>query len=219
MKKRLFYLLLFSLTGLMSCRDKNVSSDTWPLEALIVPTGVQADSLPDPMSRGAILLGKYCSQCHGTPSPASHNSSDWVPVFRRMILMMERSNSMGMMGGRMMGNRMMGGGMMGMMRGSEVPDQEEQQELLKYLQSHALISIQKEELPDAQSEGAELFSKDCSKCHALPDPSKHLSTEWPAVISRMRQHMVQLKMDNLSDQEADEILNYLEQNAGEALKK
>jgi len=219
MKKRLFYLLIFSLPVLMSCRDRNVSDGNWFAERLIVPTGIQADSLPDHSSEGAMLLEKYCSQCHGIPSPASHSSSDWIPVFRRMILMMEKSNSMGMMGGRMMGNRMMGGGMMGMMHGSQVPDQEEQQELLKYLQSHALVSIQKDELPDPLSEGAELFSKDCSRCHALPDPSKHLSSEWPSVVSRMRLHMVQLKMGDITDQQADMISRYLEQNASETSTK
>jgi cytochrome c5 len=214
MKRKLIYLLVFSFAGLISCRDKNVPAEDWTSEGLIVPTGIMADSLPDPDSEGAILLVKYCSQCHGIPSPASHNSNDWIPVLRRMILMMERSNSIGMMGGRMMGKRMMGSGMMGKMRGSEVPDQTEQQELLKYLQSHALISIQKEALPNAQSEGAESFSKACSRCHALPDPSKHLSSEWPAVVSRMRQHMIQLKMGDITDEQAEQILDYLEQNSG-----
>ena len=48
------------------------------------PDGVQPESLPDPLSRGAQLLTAYCTQCHALPSPAMHGAQDWPSVARRM---------------------------------------------------------------------------------------------------------------------------------------
>jgi hypothetical protein len=34
-----------------------------------------------------------------------------------------------------------------------------------------------------------MFSIACTQCHALPDPRRHTRAEWPAVVSRMKEHM------------------------------
>ena len=197
--------------SVLSCKGQNQEKYNWPSEALIMPEGISADSLPDPNSGGAHLEERYCVQCHGLPSPASHNATDWEPVFRRMVLMMERSGSMGMMGKGMM-NR----GRMGMMQAVSIPNSEEQIKLLTYLQAHSLKSITKENIPETGSEGASLFSSKCSRCHALPDPAQHTASEWPAVVSRMRQHLIQYKMNDLTDEQAKAINGYLGKNAAAA---
>ncbi len=37
---------------------------------------------------------------------------------------------------------------------------------------------------------ADVFQASCSGCHAPPDPRRYSAAEWPAVVARMRQHMV-----------------------------
>lgn len=201
-----FVFLLFFLS--LSCKGQNQDQNTWSSEALIMPQGVNPDSLPDPLSEGAKLEIRFCSQCHGIPSPANHTSSDWVPVFRRMILLMNRSNSMGMMGRGMMNGRMP----MGMMHGIEVPDVTQQKELLAYLQAHALVSVNEKDIPQSDSQEAKLFAQKCSQCHALPSPSQHTASQWPSVVNRMRQHIIQNHL-SLTEEQAKEISDYLEKHA------
>jgi len=40
-------------------------------------------------------------------------------------------------------------------------------------------------LPAPGSEGAKLVGQYCTKCHALPLPSSHSTTDWPVVLRRM----------------------------------
>ena len=206
--------LFFSLNGCLG--QDNQQEEGWSNDALQMPEGIKASSLPAPDSEGAHLTASYCSQCHGIPSPASHSAQDWVPVFRRMVLRMERSRQMGnMMGGGM--NNMMGGNTrMGMgMRNAKVPTEAEQTIMLDYLQAHALKAISPQELPDANSEGALLFKQKCSRCHALPSPALHTSAEWPEIINRMQLHMKITHIPELSDTQEAEIKSYLQNNAKE----
>lgn len=48
------------------------------------------------------------------------------------------------------------------------------------------------DLPEANSVGAQLVAKYCAQCHALPTPSAHSATDWPAVARRMWLRMDQL---------------------------
>jgi cytochrome c5 len=41
------------------------------------------------------------------------------------------------------------------------------------------------DLPDPQSQGAQLLVTYCSQCHALPVPTAHSATDWPSVARRM----------------------------------
>ena len=43
-----------------------------------------ATSLPEADSRGAQLVGKYCTQCHAAPSPSLHTKEEWAGVTQRM---------------------------------------------------------------------------------------------------------------------------------------
>jgi cytochrome c5 len=50
------------------------------------------------------------------------------------------------------------------------------------------------DLPEPNSLGAELVARYCAQCHALPTPSAHSATDWPAVARRMW-----LRMDRLPE--------------------
>jgi cytochrome c5 len=158
-----------------------------------MPEGVPASALPDPGSRGARLVARYCSQCHGIPSPARQSAEDWEPTVRRMVDRMARMARMPM-------HRI------------EVPSDEEEQVILAYLQAHALRAADPAELPDG-GPGARLFAEACSRCHALPDPVQHTPEEWPAVVARMRRHMREMGVAEVTDAQAAAIVAYLQRAA------
>jgi cytochrome c5 len=41
------------------------------------------------------------------------------------------------------------------------------------------------DLPDPQSQGAQLVAQYCAQCHNLAAPSMHSATDWPGVVRRM----------------------------------
>lgn len=213
-------LVLLALLG-VACRGAAQQSVPPPLiaDSAFIPAGVEAAQLPDPGSSGAQLVARYCSQCHGIPSPASHAAEDWPATMRRMLVHIEQVSHMPGMGGMMRGRMGMrgGGGMggmggMGMMR-AEMPTPAEQQTILAYLQRHGLQAIEPDRLPQASAAGASLFGQTCNRCHALPNPSQHTAAEWPAVVRRMRENMLRFKVDTISDQTAAAITDYLQRTA------
>jgi hypothetical protein len=205
---RVFLAVTACLLVFTACRRQNSGFTEWS-QTLQLPTGVAATELPDSTSVGALLTANYCSQCHGIPNPAMHSAEDWGSTVRRMIQRMERSSHMGnMMGGRRARGMPMG------MAGASVPDQQARREILSYLQRHALQTLGETELPDASNPGAATLSLICAQCHALPDPRQHTREEWPAVVERMRRHMRDLNVGDISDGDAQQILGYLQQNAG-----
>lgn len=169
--------------------------------SLELPSGVPADQLPSPGSRGARLVANYCSQCHGgIPSPRRHAAEDWEASARRMF---RRMDHMEHMGGGMMG-RMMNG-----RRGDvAAPTADQREAILAYLRDHAMKSAEERTLP--VGEGRERFRTVCTRCHALPDPGQHSPGEWPAVVERMRGHMEEMEIPEPSDEEASAIVRYLQ---------
>ncbi len=182
----------------------------WWNETLVMPTGIPAEELPEPNSEGARLVAKYCSQCHGIPSPARHSAEEWVPTFRRMVRRMEHSSRMG----RMMGG-MRGRGMRGPrgMHGAAAPTLDEQRVMLAYLQEHALKPLAELPPEKVDTPGAKAFSETCARCHALPSPDQHTADEWPAVVDRMRRHMAEMDVSDPGDETIREILDFLRENA------
>lgn len=158
-----------------------------------MPDGVPASALPEPESRGARLVARYCSQCHGIPSPARQSAEDWEPTVRRMVDRMEHMARMPM-------HRI------------EAPSDEEEQAIVAYLQAHALRAADPDELPEG-GPGARLFADTCSRCHALPDPAQHTPEEWPAVVARMRGHMREMGVAEITDAQAAAIVDYLRRAA------
>ncbi len=49
-----------------------------------MPRGGSPAMLPQPQSHGAQLVGAYCTQCHGVPSPGLHAPQEWEGVASRM---------------------------------------------------------------------------------------------------------------------------------------
>lgn len=67
--------------------------------------------------------------------------------------------------------------------------------------------------PDSDTPEFKVFSKHCSQCHAPPHPDVHIAAEWPAVVSRMRQHIVQRGLPTVTGADQENILRYLESHA------
>jgi mono/diheme cytochrome c family protein len=186
--------------------DDAVFTARWN-QTLVMPAGIPAEELPEPGSEGARLVAKYCSQCHGIPSPARHSAEEWVPTFRRMVRRMEHSSRMG----RMMGGRWMRGPRG--MHGAAAPTVAERRVMLAYLQANALQPL--DELPPeaAEAPGAAAFSETCARCHALPSPDQHTAGEWPAVVDRMRRHMAEMDVSDPGDETIREIIDFLQNHA------
>jgi hypothetical protein len=45
------------------------------------------------------------------------------------------------------------------------------------------------QLPERQSDGAELTRRYCVQCHNLPNPAMHHAAKWPAIVERMVKRM------------------------------
>lgn len=142
----------------------------------ILPPAIEPQALPEPSSEGARLTARYCVQCHYLPNPRMHSGDKWKPVVERMVW-------------RMQGRGNMGEVMKEMMAGVRAPASEEIAILNDYLQKHAQKEIAPEH-PALKTTAGEMFSIACSQCHALPDPIQHTAREWPAVVERMRGHML-----------------------------
>jgi hypothetical protein len=81
-----------------------------------LPPGIDETDLPEPKSRGARLLARYCVRCHDLPSPVLHTSAEWPKVLARMERRME---------------------MMARMGSILNPTEQEHATILNYLQRHA----------------------------------------------------------------------------------
>ncbi len=169
-----------------------------------LPPGIKPESLPEPASPGARLLAQYCTQCHNLPSPAMHAAEEWPVIEARMFSRMQMMAGMkGMMGG-MMRRRMMD---------LEAPLKQEEEAILAYLQQYALKPASLEALGPPDAPGLVLFRKTCSQCHALPDPKQHITSQWPAVVERMRSNMQTMGKRVITEGEKEQIAAYLGQHA------
>ena len=134
------------------------------------PAGLAAGDLPEPASRGALLVVQYCGQCHALPTPAAHSATDWPSVARRMWLRMEWLPSS---------------------LGVKVPAPSERGTILSYLLANSL-KVSGAMLPAGK--GRDAFAVVCSQCHGLPDPGTHSADDWPAVYSRMERNMERMQI-------------------------
>jgi len=63
--------------------------------------------------------------------------------------------------------------------------------------------------PDKQSQAFDVYAHNCSGCHAPPLPAAHPASEWPNVIARMQQHLVQRSMAPIATQDELVLRDYL----------
>jgi cytochrome c5 len=168
------------------------------------PSGLQITDLPNPGSRGAVVLQTYCARCHQLPAPQMHAAAEWPVLVRRMVL--RAMTLRDRMGGPVM-HDMLGDVLMGGMSSAEVPTSEEVDSLVAYLQAHAMPTADPEQLGTGPE--AELFQETCSRCHEVPDPAAHTPAEWGAVVARMRMNAGLLGTPSITADEADRIVTYL----------
>lgn len=71
------------------------------------------------------------------------------------------------------------------------------------------------EYPDKGSPAFEVYARNCSECHAPPLPDAHPANQWPNVIARMQQHLVQRSMPPISTQDLLVLRDYLVAHAPE----
>lgn len=150
------------------------------------PTSITMADLPAPESQGAQYVIKFCSRCHAIPSPAMHSATDWPGVARRMWMRMERIDPV---------------------YAIPVPEVGDQLVILQYLTDNAL-KVSNANLPDFP--GRDKFETTCAECHELADPRQHSPGDWFVVVRRMNGHMQEILGQELSNEEIQEIVLYLE---------
>lgn len=163
-----------------------------------LPPGIDPGKLPEAVSNGAKLLGKYCNQCHELPGPGMHSAEEWPRVVDRM------NQRMQMMSGR---------SMMRMMHDIKVPSDSELKTLVTYLQKYAQQAIDKTQYTDLNSPAGKAFSATCSRCHALPDPKQHTVDGWPGVVERMARNMKVMGKTVPTRKTLETIVGYLQKHA------
>ncbi len=157
-------------------RKRWAASPHGPLLERILPPTFESAQLPEPRSRGAQLVVRYCVQCHNLANPAMHNPEKWPGIVERMVLRMKGKGNMGEL-------------MKDMMAGVQAPSDEEEKVLLAYLRKHGQRAIDARRYPELEQPSGQSFKLACGQCHVLPDPRRHTASEWPAVVARMEQNM------------------------------
>ena len=157
-------------------RRRWAESPHGPMLERILPPTFERRQLPDPRSRGARLVLRYCVQCHNLPNPAMHDAKRWPSVVERMVVRMRGKGNLGALMTEMMAN-------------VEAPDPAEQRVLLDYLTRHAQKPLDEANVPEVLRPSGESFRLACSQCHTLPDPKRYTAAQWPAVVERMRKNM------------------------------
>ncbi|MEI6304258.1 MAG: hypothetical protein WCR74_22715 [Betaproteobacteria bacterium] len=147
-----------------------------PMLERILPPTFEVSRLPQPESRGAQLMVKYCVQCHNLPNPAMHHAAKWPVILDRMVVRMQGKGNMGTL-------------MRDMMAGVAAPSEEETRLLAAYLGRNAQTPLDPKKYPDINRPQAQAFRLACQQCHVLPDPQRYSARQWPAVIARMEKNM------------------------------
>ena len=68
-------------------------------------------------------------------------------------------------------------------------------------------------LPDAGTPAAQIYSKRCGICHAVPHPARHSYTGWLRLLPLMEQRMAERGIRPLTNEERSAILRYLQAHA------
>jgi cytochrome c5 len=88
-----------------------------------------------------------------------------------------------------------------------VPEVGDQLVILNYLTANAL-KVSAANQPDFP--GREQFETTCGACHELADPKQHTPADWFVVVRRMGEHMREILGQELTNEEIQEIVLYLE---------
>ena len=74
-------------------------------------------------------------------------------------------------------------------------------------------SVEERKLPEPESEGAKIFKKFCSACHAPPRISSHKADEWLNIVERMQTHRVKKAYNPLNESEQNILVTYLKKHS------
>jgi hypothetical protein len=172
----------------------------------ILPPAIEPGGLPEPRSEGARLTARYCVQCHYLPNPQMHTAAKWMPIVERMVWRMQGKGNLGEL-------------MKEMMTDIRAPSEPEIAIVTRYLQKYGQKEIDPRH-PALTSTAGQMFSIACSQCHALPDPRRHSAREWPAVVERMKRHMMWAnivvgasELRTVPELKTEEIVHFLQRNA------
>jgi cytochrome c5 len=153
------------------------------------PPGFDPAALPQSSGTGALLLTRYCTQCHALPGPGHHTAAEWPAVLERMQVLMDTSRRF-----------------RGLMGSIAAPDADERATLRAYLSANALAPMR----GSPHGPGAEAFASHCASCHALPDPRQHPAADWPAVVTRMQGNTTIMQRGDMSPEAQVAIIGYLQ---------
>lgn len=74
-------------------------------------------------------------------------------------------------------------------------------------------TVVEHKLPEPESEGAKIFKKFCSACHAPPRISSHKADEWIHIVERMQTHRIKKAYNPLNESEQDILVAYLKKHS------
>ena len=172
------------------------------------PSNFEVGALPDPNSRGSVLLQTYCQRCHGLPAPQMHAAAEWPILVRRMVM---RARTLQERMGGPATEEMLGEILMAGMASADVPTTQDVDSLVAYLQAHSLPTADVAAIradPEATA-----FAEQCSQCHETPSPAAHTAAEWEGVVARMRANTALMDVPPIPDQAVEEILAWLRTRA------
>lgn len=157
-----------------------------------VPPRKETAALPNADSRGAKLMGTYCTQCHGLPDPRAYSADEWPRVMARMSLRMQA------LGSRRCHVLQLA-----------VPSDQEKNEILGYLRQSAFEPLNAGPKVPLTGEGAAAYLNFCSQCHDPPHPRQHLPSEWSKVVDRMQDYAYFIGRRTITDKENAAIVEFL----------
>ena len=77
-----------------------------------------------------------------------------------------------------------------------------------------VVALSVSSAPLLANDGAELFETRCGEvCHQTPEPEMLKIKQWKRVVHTMRKRMTQSGQPDLTEEEYQKILSYLEQHA------
>jgi len=161
-----------------------------------VPARNEPAALPNAESRGAKLLGKYCTQCHGLPDPKAYSADEWPRIMGHM------STHIKAVGSRRCHLLQL-----------VVPTEEEKGEILTFLRQSAFEPLNAGPKVPLTGEGANLYLSFCAQCHELPHPRQHRVSEWPKIVDRMQDYAYFIGRRTITDKENAAIAEFLKSQA------
>lgn len=187
-------------------------SQRWRLIASVgtglPPTSYRLEDLPEQGSRAVGLQQVYCLQCHGVSSPRMHSAAEWPILVRRMLM---RGAALGSRLGGPRSESMVDAMLMAGLRTADLPPREDVDTLVAYFVRHAFPAAAEGEIPDTPA--AQLYVQKCSGCHETPSPTAHGPEDARALVARMSAMMGMLGMPQLTANEQDRLVAFMQQSA------